>query len=940
MSNATHPPTAQASSTSDGAGYWLSMRIGIPAALILFAALLTFFSLQYNTRIAYRAVEKNGVEDLTRAMTRLQSTVEFLMQRNELERVRSELVALGTQASIHTALLIDDKQRVLASFKLADIGKPLADVLPSATGFAGDLNQAMHDVRSRLSGKVVLNDAGEAVRGLYPIVLGADPGALRPNREGILFVQQDLVQERDIQHHQVQQQALQFGGFLVLLAGMLWLFLHLGVTRRTNRLLTAVGHLAAGDLGTRVALGGGDEFARIGAAFDDMAANLQDQRRRLAESGEQLALALNASGQGLWDLDLATGDALFSAEYAHMLGHEAQEYELSLSSWTEQLHPEDREATLQAFNNYVSGLAADFDVEFRMRTHSGEWIWIQSMGKIVEHDADGRPVRMVGTHMDITERKAAEEALQLTQFAVDQSRDGVFLVDAQGCIIRGNDQACRNLGCQQEELIGIHIWEFDQDFSQADWLPLFARMRREGAVIFETRHRRKDGSTLPVEISASYIRFGDKEYGFSFARDISERKRAEEALRRLNEELEERVEQRTAELSLAKAESERANLAKSEFLSRMSHELRTPLNAILGFGQLLELEIREVEQADNVQEIMHAGQHLLELINEVLDLARIESGKFTISQESVPLLPLIEECLTLIRPLAETRDIRFVETGRDCAGHVLADRTRLKQVLLNLLSNAVKYNRVQGTVGIACVVDGDSVQIRISDSGPGLTPEQQGRLFVAFERLSADQSGVEGTGIGLALSKRLTELMGGQIGVESAPGQGSTFWVRMPITDAHPGATAETEVLEVPARVAGHSQFDVLCIEDNPANLRLIERILARRADIRLLSASAPGLGLELAVAYKPALILLDINLPDMDGYEVMQCLRESAVTRDIPVVAISANAMAKDLARGKAAGFVEYLTKPLNVVRFNSVVDDILKSTVSAALPTGQDMK
>jgi CheY-like chemotaxis protein len=329
-----------------------------------------------------------------------------------------------------------------------------------------------------------------------------------------------------------------------------------------------------------------------------------------------------------------------------------------------------------------------------------------------------------------------------------------------------------------------------------------------------------------------------------------------------------------------------------------------------------------------VREIVAAGRHLLELINDVLDLARVESGKFTVSPEPVALRPLIEECLTLLRPLAEAGAVRLLEASRHCDVLVRADRTRLKQVLLNLLSNAIKYNRRQGNVNVVCVAElggaASIVCVRVSDTGAGLESDQMARLFVPFERLHVDTR-IEGTGIGLALSKRLVEAMGGTIGAESTPGAGSTFWVRMPLasgTAARPEpSTGDSTPLEVVSRVP----IDVLCIEDNPANLRLIEGIFARDSNIRLLSALAPGLGLELARTHKPALILLDINLPDMDGYAVMQCLREHEATRAIPVLAISANAMPKDIERSKAAGFVAYLTKPIDVSELLRTVSALL---------------
>jgi CheY-like chemotaxis protein/anti-sigma regulatory factor (Ser/Thr protein kinase) len=351
-----------------------------------------------------------------------------------------------------------------------------------------------------------------------------------------------------------------------------------------------------------------------------------------------------------------------------------------------------------------------------------------------------------------------------------------------------------------------------------------------------------------------------------------------------------------------------------------------------------------------VQEILRAGRHLLELINDVLDLARIEAGKLTVSNESVQIQPVLEDCLTLIKPLAEYRGVQIAKTDPRCALNVVADSTRLKQVLLNLLSNAVKYNQENGLVTVVCktVGNGDHVQIRITDTGPGLSPEQQNRLFKSFERLDADKSAIEGTGIGLALSKRLTELMHGDIGVESEPGVGSTFWVQLPTAGAEQDAGHIQTHLQIVSQTplssntakqtTGQSnQWKVLCIEDNPANLRLIERILAKRDDVQLLSAATPNVGLEMAHQHLPALILLDINLPDMDGYAVMECLRTSDATRHIPIVAISANAMPKDLARGNLAGFHDYLTKPLDVKKLLLVVNDIIDTLSDSQKASGK---
>ncbi|MDP1647673.1 MAG: PAS domain S-box protein [Rubrivivax sp.] len=438
------------------------------------------------------------------------------------------------------------------------------------------------------------------------------------------------------------------------------------------------------------------------------------------------------------------------------------------------------------------------------------------------------------------------------------------------------------------------------------------------------RYLRLDGSEVDVEVTAAPYA-DDNERGLQVVvRDITERRQAERELQRLNDELEQRVVERTAALSAARDEADRANLAKSEFLSRMSHELRTPLNAILGFGQLLALDLKNNGQAAHVREILNAGQHLLTLINEVLDLARIEAGHLSISTETVALRPLITECLVLLRPQAQVRQLSMAAPAAEGDWHVRADRTRLKQVLLNLLSNAIKYNREGGWVRLRVEGQGEQWRLCVDDSGPGLDAAQQARLFVPFERLGAATTAVEGTGIGLALSRRLVESMQGTIGVHSQAGAGSSFWVQLPKALAQDGPEAPMAASPAAqARAAtGGSALDVLCIEDNPANLRLIEGIVAMRPRWHLLSAASPTLGLELARAHHPRLILLDINLPEMDGWAVMRLLREDPATREIPVFAMSANAMRSDIERGKVAGFADYLTKPLDLARVLAVLD------------------
>jgi PAS domain S-box-containing protein len=524
---------------------------------------------------------------------------------------------------------------------------------------------------------------------------------------------------------------------------------------------------------------------------------------------------------------------------------------------------------------------------------------------------------MVRTYSDITAQVTAEAALRESETRFRALADAapalIWLSDTESTQTWFNQRWLEFRGTTMETELALswtaRLHPEDYERCRVAFASAFARRERYD---IEFRLRRADGgwgwiADTGIPRTSAEGRFdGYVSYGW----EISSRKAAEAAL------------------IAAKTEAERANRAKSEFLSRMSHELRTPMNAILGFGQLLENDADNPltpTQRSRVKELLRGGRHLLGLINEVLDLARIESGTLELHLEPVDLPALLNGCLRLVQPVAEQRAVALeLQAPADC--HVLADRKRLEQVVLNLLSNAIKYNRRGGHVRLGAGLDGERVRIEVSDSGPGISAQQQTRLFQAFERLGADRS-TEGAGIGLALSKWLVNLMQGEIGVDSEPGRGSTFWVRLARATQAPSASAPTLPMPLDGPPSD-GERTVLYIEDNPVNQLLMQGMLASRPSIRLLMADRAFTGLELAAACTPDLVLLDIQLPEMDGFEVLRRLRAAPATRSVPVVAVSANAMPSDVERAERAGFAEYLTKPLDMKRLLEVVDRRLGQT------------
>jgi signal transduction histidine kinase/ActR/RegA family two-component response regulator len=413
--------------------------------------------------------------------------------------------------------------------------------------------------------------------------------------------------------------------------------------------------------------------------------------------------------------------------------------------------------------------------------------------------------------------------------------------------------------------------------------------------------------------------------------DVTERHDLEEVRNRQREELAER----TAELQRANRELARANAAKSEFLSRMSHELRTPLNAVLGFAQVLELGALDTDQRDAVRHILRGGRHLLNLIDEVLEIERIESGRLAVSIEPVLVDEAVAESFLLLGPSARAQGValeRPEDPGRRSPA-VEADSHRLRQILINLVSNAVKFNRAGGHVRVHTTEVGGRVRTSVVDDGPGIPPERAHLVFTPFERLDADVRGIEGTGIGLALSRALAEAMGGSMGFESEPGHGSTFWVELPSVaiphdDAHVAPLAERSAPDPAPRRTAHpssGRRTIVYIEDNQLNVRLVQRLLRDREDVDLVAAPTAGLGIDAVRSQRPTLVLLDLHLPDRPGEEVLAELRRDPATAAIPIVVVSADATASHISRLLEAGARAYLTKPLDVRQLLVLLDDLL---------------
>jgi len=735
-----------------------------------------------------------------------------------------------------------------------------------------------------------------------------------------------------------------------------------GVVTRLRRLEKATEALERGAVPDEVPTGR-DEIGRLGSRMVDAAAQLEQRAEERDRARSELHYILTASPVVSLRYDVAARRFSYaSPNIEQMLGITDDEAITDVDAVMRRFHP-DTSARLRDALVAGEGRGDRLQILLRFRRDPSSEDWREAEGVYnVESGPNGELQGVVAYLIDVSERHAAQRAAQDRRFLLESifhaSPDTIVVRDIEGRVVLTSSALATVIGTAEgppgmrdrapdvpapdEGVTGLST--HDRAVLD-DLIARCAAGERRPDPVITTAHL-ADGVLRTYETRARPVldQAGHVTGTVTVSRDVTERIRMEQSLRR------------------ASVEAERSSEAKSEFLSRMSHELRTPLNAILGFAQLLELDELPEEQASSVDQIQIAGRHLLALINEVLDISRIEAGRLSLSAEPVVVSDVLDEVTTLLVPVAEAAGVQLsVRSEPARALRVRADRKRLLQILLNLGSNAVKYNHRGGSAAFRTVASADGrVRFEVRDTGPGIPREQQNQLFVPFSRLGAERSAVEGTGVGLALSKQLVELMGGTIGVESTPGHGSAFWIELWASDRHAGRPEEGPKTATPlapgaAASAGHNgsgrapaggapprprpgperqapgadggpradqDIVVLQIEDNPSNASLVEQILSRREHVRLVSAREARSGLALARQHRPDLVLLDLHLPDLSGDELLYRLKAVPELADTKVVVVSADATPDRIRAMLDLGVEGYLTKPVDVDALLRLVD------------------
>ena len=698
------------------------------------------------------------------------------------------------------------------------------------------------------------------------------------------------------------------------------------------------------------------------------------------QSDDRFSLAMRGANDGLWDWNLETNEVYYSARWKSMLGYEENELDPKLDTWASLVHPDDKDRVLQKTKEYLKGQADSFEVEMRMLHKDGHEVFVLSRAVFVPQESSDKPGRLVGTHVDITERKKSEQFILGTSNILKMIATRVPASEIYNAIALLYESRHPGLRCSMLILMGNKLMHggapsLPKEYCDAvnglengpsvgscgtatyfgkrvlveniDTDPKWEKIKHVALphgmrCCWSEPIKNSTGEVLgafgmyynhpalPTETEASDLASAARLAGI-----IMEREKSENELNQHRHHLEELVNTRTLELERIRMEAEEASRAKSKFLSTMSHELRTPLNAIIGFSQLLEFNPTNSlseDQRESVEHILKSGEHLLALINEVLDLSQIEAGRLSLAIEPIQLDSVIEEAVELVQTMARNFGVNVVNetsTGSHADIYVVADHLRLKQILLNLLSNGIKYNNPGGTVNIQVFRGSNQHQIVVRDTGIGIEDSNIVNIFNPFERLGAEGKNVEGTGIGLTITKRLVTVMNGELSAESSPGKGTAFTVALPAGEQQSIVNSDDVKSDgvLDGRTSEREETTVLYVEDNYFNIKLVQSILKLRPDVRLVIAETGKAGIELAEQELPALILMDINLPDMSGVDAFKQIQMKEATANIPVVGVSADAMIDTVIERQKEGFKDYITKPFMIDDILGIIDSCISN-------------